>query len=54
MINKNPMRIAEFNVTGEMTGVSSCRCNARKPHPTPTNRLNAGPAKQPVVAIFGS
>ena len=54
MMNMNPMRIVAFNVTGEMIEVSSLRCNARNPHPTPTNRLNAGPAKHPVVAMFGS
>jgi len=54
MMNVNPIRIVAFNVTGEITGVSSFRCNSRKPKPTPTRRLKAGPAKTAVVAMFGS
>lgn len=54
MMNMNPMRTVVFRVTGVITGVSSFRCNARKPQPTPTNRLKAGPAKAAVVAMFGS
>jgi len=54
IMKTNPVRIVVFNVNGEMIGVLSFRCNARNPHPTPTSRLNAGPAKHPVVAIFGS
>mmetsp|Transcript_16381 Transcript_16381/g.24459 ORF Transcript_16381/g.24459 Transcript_16381/m.24459 type:complete len:156 (+) Transcript_16381:108-575(+) len=53
-MNVNPILIFVFNVTGEIMGVSSFRCNARKPQPTPTSRLNAGPAKTAVVAMFGS
>ena len=54
MINVNPIRIVAFNITGEITGASSFRCNARKPQPTPTSRLKAGPANTAVVAMLGS
>ena len=54
MMNVNPIRIVAFNITGEIMGVSSFRCNARKPQPTPTSRLKAGPAKTAVVAMLGS
>lgn len=53
MMKLNPVRIDEVNDTGDTVEVLSDCCRARKPKPTPSSRLNVGPAKQPVVAMSG-
>ena len=45
------MRMDGVIDTSDMDELSRLYCKFRNPNPVPTDRLNVGPAKQPVVAM---